>query len=118
MPAIFKAKYPDIVFIIDCTEIKMETPSALNNQSACYSYCKSNTAMKVLVRITQSGFCSFVSGLYIPNQFLTEIIIQYGFPDKLSKGGGVMADKGFLIQDELTARQAHLVIPPLLKKKV
>ena len=29
-----------------------------------------------------------------------------------------MADKGFLIQDELTARQAHLVIPPLLKKKV
>ena len=29
-----------------------------------------------------------------------------------------MADKGFLIQDELNARQAHLVIPPLLKKKV
>ena len=29
-----------------------------------------------------------------------------------------MADKGFLIQDELTARQAHLIIPPLLKKKV
>ena len=28
-----------------------------------------------------------------------------------------MADKGFLIQDELAARQAHLVIPPLLKKK-
>jgi len=37
--------------------------------------------------------------------------------DKLSKGDGVMADKGFLIQDELAARQAHLVIPPLLKKK-
>ena len=28
-----------------------------------------------------------------------------------------MADKGFLIQDELAARQAHLVTPPLLKKK-
>ena len=29
-----------------------------------------------------------------------------------------MADKGFLIQDELAASQAHLVIPPLLKKKL
>lgn len=29
-----------------------------------------------------------------------------------------MADKGFLIQDELAARQAHFVIPPLLKKKL
>ena len=72
MPAIFKAKYPDVVVIIDCNEIKMETPSALNNQSACYSYYKSNTAMKVLVRITPSGFCSFMSDLYIPNQFLTK----------------------------------------------
>ena len=54
MPAIFKAKYPDVVFIIDYTEIKMETP-ALDNQSACYSYYKSNTTMKGLVGITPSG---------------------------------------------------------------
>ena len=52
-----------------------------------------------------------------PDQFGTEIIIQSGFLDKLSKGDGIMADKGFLIQDELAARQAHLVIPLLLKKK-
>ena len=50
----------------------------------------------------------------ISNQFLT----ISGFPDKLSKGDGVMADRRFLILDELTARQAHLVIPLLLKKKV
>lgn len=29
-----------------------------------------------------------------------------------------MAVKGFLIQDELAARQAHFVRPPLLKKKL
>nr|XP_058955543.1 uncharacterized protein LOC131782824 [Pocillopora verrucosa] len=117
MPAIFKAKYPDVVVIIDCTEIKMETPSALDNQSACYSYYKSNTNMKGLVGITPSGVCSFVSDLYTGSISDKEIIIQSGFLDKLSKGDGVMADKGFLIQDELAARQAHLVIPPLLKKK-
>jgi len=114
MPAIFKAKYPDVVVIIDCTEIKMETP-ALDNQSACYSYCKSNKTMK---GISPSGACSFVSvHLYTGSIFDKEIIIQSGFLDKLSKGDGVMADKGFLIQDEFAARQAHLVIPPLLKKK-
>ena len=117
MPAIFKAKYPDVVVIIDCTEIKMETPSALDNQSACYSYYKSNTTMKGLVGITPSGVCSFVSDLYTGSISDKEIIIQSGFLDKLSKGDGVMADKGYLIQDELAARQAHLVIPPLLKKK-
>ena len=41
-----------------------------------------------------------------------------GFLDKLTPGDEVMADKGFLIQDELAAKQAHLVIPPLLKQKV
>ena len=118
MPAIFKAKYPDVVVIIDCIEIKMETPSALDNQSECYSYSKSNTTMKVLAGITPSGVRSFVSDLYTESNSDKEIIIQSGFPDKLSKGDGVMADKEFLIQDELTARQAHLVKPPLLKKKV
>lgn len=93
MPAIFKAKYPDVVVIIDCTEMKMETPSALDNQSACYSYYKSNTTMKGLVGITPSGVCSFASDLYTGSISDKEIIIQSGFLDKLSKGDGVMADK-------------------------
>ena len=117
MPAIFKAKYPDVVVIIDCTEIKMVSPSALDNQSACYSYYKSNTTMKGLVGITPPGVCSFVSDLYTGSISDKEIILQSGFLEKLSVGDGVMADKGFLIQDELAAKQAHLVIPPLLKKK-
>ena len=74
--------------------------------------------MKGLIGITPSGVCSFVSDLYTGSISDKEIIIQSGFLDKLSKGDGVMADKGFLIQDEVAARQAHLVIPPLLKKKL
>ena len=60
MPAIFKAKYPDVVVIIYCTEIEMESLSALDKQSVCYSYHKSNKTMKGLVGITPSGVCSFV----------------------------------------------------------
>ena len=88
-------------------------------QSASYSYytCKSNTTMNGLVEITPSGIWSFVSDLYTGSISEKEIIIQSGFLDKVSKRDGVMEDKGFLIQNELAARQAHLVIPPLLKKK-
>ena len=37
MPPVFKEFYPELVSIIDCTEIKMESPSSLDNQSLCYS---------------------------------------------------------------------------------
>ena len=69
IPAAFKAKYPDVVVIIDCTEIKMECPSGLENHSACYSYYKSNTTMKGLVGITPAGVCFFVSDLYAVSIF-------------------------------------------------
>ena len=62
--------------------------------------------MKGLIGITPSGVCSFVSDLYTGSISDKEIIIQSGFLDKLSQGDGVMADKGFLIQAELAARQA------------
>jgi len=117
MPAAFKAKYPDVVVTIDCTEIKMECPSDLENQSACYSYNKSNTTVKGLLGITPSGVCSLVSDLYTESISDKEIGKKSGFLDKLTPGE-VMADKGFLIQDELAAKQAHLAIPPLLKQKV
>ena len=93
MPPTFKAKYPDVVVIIDCTEIKMETPFALDNQSACYSHYKSNTTMKGLVGITPSGVCCFVSATGSISD--KEIIVKSGFLDKLSPGDGVMADKDF-----------------------
>ena len=100
IPAAFKAKYPDVVVIIDCTEIKMECPSGLENQSACYSYYKSNTTMKGLVGITPAGVCFFVSDLYAGSISDNETVKKSGFLDKLTPGDEVMADKGFLIQDE------------------
>ena len=35
MPKIFKEFYPNTVVVIDCTEVQMERPSALDNQSSC-----------------------------------------------------------------------------------
>jgi len=64
VPTLFKELYPNTVLIIDCTEVQMERPSALDNQSSCYSSYKSRRTMKVLVRITPSGVIGFVDELY------------------------------------------------------
>ena len=46
-PKSFKELCPDVVIIVDCTEVETEKPSALNLNSACYSSYKSRTTMKV-----------------------------------------------------------------------
>lgn len=37
MPPVFRSFYPDLVSIIDCTELQMESPSSLDKRSLCYS---------------------------------------------------------------------------------
>lgn len=48
MLSVFKELYPELVSVIDCTEIQMEFPSSLDKQSICYSIYKSHTTMKSL----------------------------------------------------------------------
>ena len=64
MPKIFKELYPKTVIIIDAVEFRMESPSALDLQSACYSSYKGTTTMKGLVGISPLGVVSFLSDLY------------------------------------------------------
>ena len=117
MPKLFKEFYPNTALIIDCTEVQMESPSALDSQSACYSSYKSRPTMKSLVGITPSGVIGFVSDLYPGSTTDKEITIKSGMLDKLESGDEIMADKGFLIQDELANIGVTLTIPAFLKGK-
>lgn len=114
-PPSFKQLFPNVVIVIDCTELEMEKPSALNNQSACYSSYKSRTTMKVLVGITPSGVLSFISELFPEIMSDQEIVKQSNFLNILSPGDSVMADKGFNIRDELASIGAILEGPSFLK---
>ena len=115
-PPSFKQLFPNVVIVIDCTELEMEKPSALNIQSACYSSYKSRTTMKVLVGITPSGVLSFISELFPGSTSDQEIVKQSNFLNILSPGDSVMADKGFNIRDELASVGAILEGPSFLKK--
>ena len=57
MPSLLIEFYPKTAIVIYCTEIEMERPSALDNQSAGYSSYKLRTTMKALVGTTPNAWC-------------------------------------------------------------
>lgn len=117
MPSIFKELYPELVSIIDCTEIRMESPSSLDKQSVCYSSYKAHTTMKGLIGITPNGVVSFASELYCGSISDPDIVEKSGFLNHIQKGDFIMADKGFIIQDQLATIGANLVKPNFLSDK-
>ena len=117
MPRSFQEFFPTVRVIIDCTEIKVQTPSSLTLHSEFYSNYKSATTLKGLIGISPTGAVSFVSALYTGSTSDREITRRSGLVELLEPNDGVMADKGFTIEDILTPRNCTLNIPPFLREK-
>lgn len=112
MPASF-INYPNCRAIIDCTELRCDTPPTVEQRILMYSQYKSYFTVKFLIAISPSGLITFVSKSYggkATDGFITN---DSGFLSILEPGDEVMADKGFpQIKTELTQRQCTLVMPP------
>lgn len=117
MPDIFKEKFPRTRVIIDCTEIKTETPSSLQLKSVMYSDYKSHMTWKALVGISPSGVPTFTSDLWSGSISDKKITEKSGLLDLCEPGDAIMADKGFLISDLTTSRGIDLIIPPFKRNK-
>lgn len=117
MPECFKKTYPSTRVIIDCTELFCERPSSLMIQSSMYSSYKHHVTYKGLIGISLSGAITFVSQLYPGSISDKEIVSRSGIlNDKLwDKNDSVMADRGFLIADELQKFGVSLIIPAFLE---
>ncbi|CAN7944109.1 unnamed protein product, partial [Ixodes hexagonus] len=117
MPGIFKELYPQTRIILDCTEIFIEIPSDYNTQSDTYSPYKSHNTAKGLIGISPNGYITFVADLAagrVSDKVVTKNSGLYGL---LERGDSVMADRGFLIQEDLAEVGATLNIPPFLNGK-
>lgn len=110
-------KVPFARVTLDCTEEKVLTPSPKVLNSQIYSKYKNHTTCKGLIGITPYGTVSFISSLYTGWISDKEITARSGILDLLEENDDVMADKGFLIQDLLKAKNAGLVIPPFIGAK-
>ena len=122
----FKQQYPNVMLIIDCTELRIQMPSSLVRKSQTYSDYKSTNTFKGLVGVDSKGGILFVSHLYTGSISDKEICQRSGMHDllkrkmeigELHQGDAIMADKGFNIGKELEEIGLKLNIPPFLGKR-
>jgi len=102
MPKCFQELYPATRVIVDATEVFVKIPALPEIQQMTFSSYKNHNTFKALVGISPGGVITFVSKLYpgsINDQMLTK---KSGLLELLEKGDSVMADRGFIIQDDLT----------------
>ena len=119
LPTTLKEKYPTTISIVDASEIYIETPTDLYLQSSTWlSYKHYNTA-KFLIACTPNGAVSFISDLYMGSISDKELTQKSGLLQLLKdvQASSVMADRGFLIDDDLNKIVVGLNIPPFLEGK-
>ncbi|TRY64525.1 hypothetical protein DNTS_026788, partial [Danionella cerebrum] len=93
------SEFPDTQVILDCTELRCQTPSSPLLQSEMYSNYKSHCTMKCLIGIAPHGAVTFVTQLYAGSMSDKEIFKQSGIAKHLTENMAVMVNKGFLISD-------------------
>ena len=109
--------FKNCVCIIDYTEIYIERPLNLNARAQTFSNYKSHNTIKYLIGITPAGAVSFLSAGWGGRASDKEITLKSGFLDKLTHGDCVLADRGFLVEEELATRGAVLRIPAFTRGK-
>ncbi|KAI4903067.1 hypothetical protein NFI96_026326, partial [Prochilodus magdalenae] len=93
------SRYPDTQVVIDCTELRCQTPSSLLLQSEVFSTYKSHCTFKGMLGMAPHGAVTFVSALYQGSISDKEIFRQSGITSLLTPDMAIMVDKGFLVDD-------------------
>ncbi|XP_073725534.1 uncharacterized protein [Misgurnus anguillicaudatus] len=99
-------QFRDTQVILDCTEIRCQTPSSLLLQSEVFSNYKSHCTFKALVGMAPHGAITFVSALYAGSISDRELFKQSGIINLLTPDMAIMVDKGLLI-DSLVPCKIH-----------
>ena len=112
LPRPFQRLYPCIRCIIDCTEVFIDRPRDLFVQAVTWSDYKKHNTAKVLIGITPRGCISFVSDVWGGRASDRHITLNSSFLDNIEPYDQIMADKGFLLGNEILLRRGELVLPP------
>lgn len=117
MPKVFQETYSNCRTVIDCTEVFIECPANLTARSSTWSNYKHHNTLKFLVACSPCGAVTFISRAYGGRTSDKVITQKSGFLDLIVPGDLVLADRGFLIGEDLAAHGATLVIPDFTKGK-
>ena len=111
MPLSFKTNYPNCTCVIDCFETNCEMHGYLVAKLSLYSKYKSHHTGKFLIVITPQGHICFISKGYGGRVTDVEIVRDSGLLKFLKENNVVLADRGFLIAEDLEKIGASLVMP-------
>ncbi|XP_056441445.1 uncharacterized protein LOC130391619 isoform X1 [Gadus chalcogrammus] len=117
MPKCFKPKFRNCRCIIDCTEIFIERTHNLKARAETWSNYKHQNTMKYLIGITPAGAISFLSSGWGGRASDKVITLDSAFLGKLEHGDEILADRGFLVREDLASVGATLRIPSFTKGK-
>lgn len=116
MPKSFRRNFKRCRCIIDCAEIFIERPTNLTARAQTWSNYKHNNTIKYLVGITP-GAVSFLSSGWGGRMSDNQITLESGFLHLLEPTDEILADRGFLIRDELAVYGATLHITKFNERK-
>ena len=95
----------------------LKCPLNLNARAQTFSNYKSHNTIKYLIGITPAGAVSFLSAGLGGRASHKEITLKSGFLDKVTHGDCLLADRGFLVEEELATRGPVLRIPAFTRGK-
>lgn len=126
MPMKFRKHFKNVVAIIDCFEIRVERPLNLLDRAGSFSWYKGTNTVKGAISITPQRTISWVSQMYGGRTTDVEITLDTkyvavaedgSFTGKLLPKDTVMADRGFLIAEELALLGVDLITPAFKGKR-
>ena len=113
LPKRFKSYlFSNVRHIIDCTEFFIQTPTGLKMKQQFWSPYKNHYTTKLLVSISPNGHFNYISKLWSGRASDGYIVRNSGFLNEVEKNDVVLADKGFLIHEEVALQNGTLIIPP------
>ena len=118
-PLDFHAKYPATRVILDATEIKIQKPGNVKEQSATWSSYKNCNTLKTMIGVSPKGLVTYVSdtvGGHTSDRQIIERsdLVTEGF---FERGDEIMSDRGIMVQDLFASKDVKVNTPTKLRGK-
>jgi len=118
IPNHFRSEFPKITSIIDCFEIRCESPEKLRLKAQLYSNYKKHSTIKILISCSPTGSINFVSKAWGGRASDKTIVLESGFDKHTfhNPGDQILADRGFDLKEEFNIGSRSTLIVPAFKR--